>query len=198
MEVGSMRPVHASYPVANSHFDDIDQMDMLDVLTEMDALNHESVPDSNSGSVIRRYERLIAKFESFFGRMTDVQCDIKDGLLKRIEHAYDGQKSALDRKAWGTVCFQAFGGVAGLAGGALPDGAWKNMMQIGFNVLPKVGEVIGTMCDASSVAHQKEQQLANATMTSEDTRLNSLQRIRDTYQAARQRLDELKSRGNVG
>jgi len=194
-----MDPVHVmkdNNPAVDMAFDDVDQMGMADVLADMDVLNNDD--NYSPGNVIRRYEVLIAKFEGFFGRVTDVQGDIKEGLLRRIGRAFDSQKSTLDRKAWGTVCFQALGGAAGLAGGALPDGAWKNVLQIGFNVLPKVGEVIGTTCDASSVTHQKEQQLTNAAMTSEDTRLNSLQRIRDTYQAARQRLDELKSRAHGG
>lgn len=190
--------MYASYPVVDDNVDDVAQMELPDVLAEMDALNHADVSDSEKRGVIRRYEALIATFENFFGRVTDIQADHKDRLLLQLGDAYDGQKGVLDRKTLGTVCFQALGGAAGLASGSLPAGAFKDAFEMGSKILPKAGEFVGATSDASSVTHQKKQQLTNAAMTSQDTRLSSLQRIRDTYNAARQRLDELKSRAHGG
>jgi hypothetical protein len=169
----------------------MDQEDKIEVA-------QEEAPEHATGNVIRRYEEIAGKFAALLGRSADVRCDIKDNLLIRVGSAYQTQQDALQRKIWGGAFFQGLGGVGSFAAGALDDGPWKNICDIGSKLLPKMGEVVSATGDSAHLGGQKELQLANAAVTSLDTSSNLHQQVLQTYNTAMDRLRSIKDQARGG
>jgi len=149
-------------------------------------------------SMIRRYETCMSRFTGLLGRATDIRCDIKDSLLKKVSNAYQTKQDALQGQLWSNGFFQLLGAAAGIASALNEDDSLKDLFQGTEKIFTNVGHFVSASYESTKLVSEKDLELVRATIGSGDTTLGMLQQIMTTYQTAMQHLEELKSRAYGG